>query len=91
MALRICSRMSRLTSAFLALPLLSFECAAQLAVSANDGKLVLVNGVGTVRENPLDDTVTIINLGVSPPRVIAEIKAPSSVVGPPQNVGGRAG
>ena len=31
-------------------------------------------------------SVTVINLGVSPPKVIAELKAPSSVVGPPQNV-----
>jgi DNA-binding beta-propeller fold protein YncE len=30
--------------------------------------------------------VTIINLGVSPPKIVAELKAPSSVVGPPQNV-----
>src|SRR5262249_58935321 len=33
-----------------------------------------------------EDTVTIIDLGVSPPRVVGELKAPSSVVGPPQNV-----
>jgi DNA-binding beta-propeller fold protein YncE len=86
MNLYICSRMSRLTAALLTLPLLSFECAAQLAVSANDGKVVLVNGVGTVPASPLDDTITIINLGVSPPKVVAELKAPSSVAGPPQNV-----
>ena len=60
--------------------------AAQLAVSANDAKAVLVNGVNTVPPNPADDTVTIIDLGVSPPKVIGELKAPSSVVGPPQNV-----
>ena len=30
--------------------------------------------------------MTIIDLGVSPPKVIGELKAPSSVVGPPQNV-----
>src|SRR5215813_12303956 len=33
-----------------------------------------------------DDTVTVIDLGVSPPKVVAELRAPSSVVGPPQNV-----
>ena len=60
--------------------------AARLAVSANDAKAVLVNGVNTVPPNPADDTVTIIDLGVSPPKVIGELKAPSSVVGPPQNV-----
>jgi DNA-binding beta-propeller fold protein YncE len=68
------------------LPLFSINAAAQLAVSSNDGKVVLVNGVSTVREKPTDDTVTIINLGASPPKIIAELKAPSSVVGPPQNV-----
>src|ERR1700720_2699541 len=77
---------SGLTIALLTLPLFPLVAAAQLAVSANDGKVVLVNGVVTVPANPLDDTVTIINIGVSPPKVIAEIKAPSSVVGPPQNV-----
>jgi DNA-binding beta-propeller fold protein YncE len=68
------------------LPLFSINAVAQIAVSSNDGKAVLVNGVATVPENPIDDTVTIINLGVSPPKIIAELKAPSSVVGPPQNV-----
>jgi DNA-binding beta-propeller fold protein YncE len=69
-----------------ALPLVSINAAAQIAVSSNDGKVVLVNGVSTVREKPIDDTVTIINLGVSPPKIIAELNAPSSVAGPPQNV-----
>jgi hypothetical protein len=69
-----------------ALPLFSLNAVAQIAVSSNDGKVVLVNGVVSVPANPVDDTVTIINLGVSPPKVIAEFKAPSSVAGPPQNV-----
>jgi DNA-binding beta-propeller fold protein YncE len=80
------SRVSGLVAALLMLPLFSSIAAAQLAVSANDGKAVLVNGVNTVPLNPADDTVTIIDLGVSPPKVIGELKAPSSVVGPPQNV-----
>jgi hypothetical protein len=54
--------------------------------ASNDGKVVLNNGTVSVPTNPTDDTVTIIDLGVSPPKVIAEIKAPSSVTGPPQNV-----
>ena len=72
--------------AIAAVPLLSINAAAQIAVSSNDGKAILVNGVNTVPANPVDDTVTIINLGVSPPKIFAELKAPSSVVGPPQNV-----
>src|SRR6516162_8749271 len=79
------SRVSGL-AALLIGPLFSSLAAAQLAVSANDAKAVLVNGVNTVPPNPADDTVTIIDLGVSPPKVIGELKAPSSVVGPPQNV-----
>src|SRR3974390_3622478 len=63
----------------------SFGAPAQLAVSSNDGKMLNVNGTATVLANPVDDTVTIIDLGASPPKVLGEIKAPSSVVGPPQN------
>src|SRR2546430_16586500 len=79
-------RVSGLTIALVTLPLFPLVAAAQLAVSANDGKAVLVNGVNTVPPNPADDTVTVIDLGVSPPKVVGELKARSSVVGPPTNV-----
>jgi DNA-binding beta-propeller fold protein YncE len=69
-----------------ALPLCPINASAQIAVSSNDGKVVLNNGTVSVPANPVDDTVTIIDLGVSPPKIIAELKAPSSVTGPPQNV-----
>jgi len=59
---------------------------AQVAVSANDNKLVLVNGVATVQQNPAPDTVAIIDLKEFPPKIIAEIEAPASVVGPPLSV-----
>ena len=59
---------------------------AQIAVSSNDNKLVLVNGVSTVVKNPAPDTATIIDLGVFPPKVLAEINVPGSVVGPPFSV-----
>ena len=85
MNLRI-SPVSGLALALLTLPLISFSATAQLAVSSNDAKAVLVNGVNTVPSKPAEDTVTIIDLGISPPKVIGELKAPSSVVGPPQNV-----
>ena len=80
------SRVRGLAAALLIVPLFPSLAAAQLAVSANDAKAVLVNGVNTVPPNPADDTVTIIDLGVAPPKVVGELKAPSSVVGPPQNV-----
>lgn len=59
---------------------------AQVAVSANDNKLVLVNGVATVQQNPAPDTVAIIDLKEFPPKIIAEIEVPASVVGPPLSV-----
>ncbi|HXX84110.1 MAG TPA: YncE family protein [Casimicrobiaceae bacterium] len=85
MKLRI-SLARTLAATLLTLTLSTFDASAQLAVSSNDGKAVLVNGVNTVPPNPAEDTVTLIDLGVSPPRVVGELKAPSSVVGPPQNV-----
>jgi len=59
---------------------------AELAVTANDNKMVNINGKNTVVANPPPDTVSIIDLKASPPRIIAEIEAPASVVGPPVGV-----
>ena len=80
------SRLSIFAVGFLALPLSALDAAAQLAVSANDSKAVLVDGVNTVPANPAGDTVSIIDLNISPPKLLAEIKAPTSVVGPPSSV-----
>ena len=60
---------------------------AQVAVSGNDNKVLLVNGVVTVVPNPPSDTVSIIDLKASPPRVLGEVNAPVSVVGPPLSIG----
>jgi DNA-binding beta-propeller fold protein YncE len=65
---------------------LALPAAAQIAVSANDHKARLVNGVNTVPPNPTPDTVTIIDLKTNPPAIIAEVNAPTSVVGPPLSV-----
>ena len=59
---------------------------AQIAVSGNDNKVQLVNGVVTVVQSPPADTVSVIDLKASPPRVIGEVPAPVSVVGPPLSV-----
>ena len=57
-----------------------------LAVSANDNKAILVNGVTTAVPNASPDTVALIDLSVSPPRLVSEIDVPASVVGPPSSV-----
>ena len=59
---------------------------AEIAVSANDGKLKLINGKAEVQKSPPPDTVTFIDLRATPPKVLAEIEVPNSVVGPPTNV-----
>ena len=59
---------------------------AQLAVSANDAKVKLVNGKVEVVKSPPPDTVSFIDLRASPPKGVAEIDVPNSVVGPPNNV-----
>ena len=82
-------RMSRPAACAAVLSFVSFvslPAAAQLAVSANDGKAILVNGVATTAPTPIPDNVSIIDLSVSPPKVIGEVNAPTSVVGPPQSV-----
>ena len=60
--------------------------AAQLAISANDGKMRLVDGVATVVENPAPDSVSVIDFAAGTPRIVVTIPAPASVVGPPQSV-----
>ncbi|HXA95729.1 MAG TPA: YncE family protein [Candidatus Dormibacteraeota bacterium] len=59
---------------------------AEWAVSSNDNKVMLDNGVVKVLPNPAPDTATIIDLAVTPPKVVAEIPVPGSVVGPPMSV-----
>ena len=81
-----CWRPAKLCFALAVLPILTVGAAAQIAVSANDNKAVLVNGANVVPDTPAADTVSIIDLGASPPKVIGEVKAPASVVGPPQSV-----
>jgi DNA-binding beta-propeller fold protein YncE len=58
---------------------------AQVAVSANDGRLKLDNGRTRVDKDGTD-TVTLIDLAATPPKALAELKVPASVVGPPSSV-----
>ena len=54
-----------ITACFIALA--GSACYAEIVVSANDGKMVLENGVPTVRKEPLPDTVSIIDLSSASP------------------------
>lgn len=59
---------------------------AQIAVSANDGKQVLDDGAQVVPARPRPDSVSLIDLSASPPRIVGEVAAPTSVIGPPSSV-----
>src|SRR5258706_13818925 len=58
----------------------------QLLLSSNDNKVTLVNGAATVVKSPPADTLTLIDLKAWPPKVVAELEVPGSVVGPPFSV-----
>jgi DNA-binding beta-propeller fold protein YncE len=57
----------------------------QLAVSANDGKVELVDGAIKYKKDG-KDTVSVLDIGATPVKLIAEIPVPASVVGPPSSV-----
>ena len=80
--------MTRYVATAVAIAILTVGSAAQaqIAVSANDNKVINVNGVVKVVPNPPSDTVSVIDLKASPPRVIGEVAAPASVVGPPLSI-----
>lgn len=58
----------------------------QLFVSANDAKLVRDAGRDVFPAGAGPDTVSLIDLGEHPPRVLAEVAVRNSIVGPPQAV-----
>lgn len=60
---------------------------AQIAVSSNDHKVKQENGVTSNADNPQPDSVTILDLGQMPVKVLGTINnVPGSVVGPPTSV-----
>lgn len=70
-----------------ALSLASAPAWAQIAVSSNDHKMTQENGVTKNLANPPADTVTILDLGMVPVKVVGTItNVPGSVVGPPLSV-----
>ncbi len=62
------------------------SAAYKLAVSANDAKVELVNGVVRAVKHPQPDSVSIIDLTRTPPTIVAQVEAPTSVAGPPYAV-----
>ena len=59
---------------------------ADLAVTANDAHSENVDGVVGPAKNPPPDIVSVIEVGQYPPKVIATVEAPTSVVGAPTSI-----
>ena len=72
--------------ALLIVLLFALPVRAQIAVSANDTTEILVDGARVMVPDAPPDTVTLIDLSARPPKIIAELQAPSSWSGPPQMV-----
>jgi len=74
-----------LAGAVLALALAA-QASAEIAVSGNDNKRALVNGVNTVVRDPQPDTLAVIDFARGEPRLVGEVQAPHSVIGPPNSI-----
>jgi DNA-binding beta-propeller fold protein YncE len=60
--------------------------AAGLIVSANDGKLAMVDGAYKVLEQPVPDTLTVIDAASFPPKVVGQLELQHAVTAPPTAV-----
>jgi DNA-binding beta-propeller fold protein YncE len=69
-----------------ALVVSSRPASADLAVTANDAHSTNVDGVVGPANHPPPDTVSIIDVGQYPPKVVASVNAPTSVVGAPTSI-----
>jgi DNA-binding beta-propeller fold protein YncE len=76
----------RLALALLAATMVAGSAQADIAVSANDSHTVLKDGAQVAPDTVKPDTFTVIDLKSAPPRILATIDAPASVVGPPTAV-----
>lgn len=65
---------------------LATQARADIALSSNDAHTVLVNGAQVAPPETSPDTLSVIDLAQSPPKVIDVIEVPGSVVGPPTAV-----
>jgi DNA-binding beta-propeller fold protein YncE len=62
---------------------LAGPASAELVVTANDNHSVNANGVMSAAKNASPDTISVIDVAKYPPKVVATVEAPTSVVGAP--------
>lgn len=59
---------------------------AQVVLSANDGKMSLVDGKLSVRSDRVPDSVTILRVERGVASIVADVEVPTSVLGPPFSI-----
>ena len=64
----------------------ALPAAADIAISVNDGKAYLENGVAKTSPGGDPDHIVVIDMSASPPKVTARVDVPTTVVGPPTAV-----
>lgn len=80
-------RSTIITGVCVAFGFVAASAQAQIAVSSNDHKVQQVNGVTSNADSPQPDSITILDLGQTPVKVVGTISnVPGSVVGPPTSV-----
>jgi DNA-binding beta-propeller fold protein YncE len=62
------------------------SASADLAVTANDAHSANVDGVVGPAKSPAPDTVSVVDVAQYPPKVVATVNAPTSVVGAPTSI-----
>lgn len=65
---------------------LASPATAQIVVSGNENKIDLASGAARVVPGASSDSLTVIDLGVTPPQVRHVEGVPNSVIGPPTNI-----
>ncbi len=75
-----------LLTGVLAVSALAGPAYADIAVSSNDAHTVLDNGAQVAAAGAPADTMSVIDLKENPPKVVATLDVPGSVVGPPMAV-----
>lgn len=64
--------------------LLAAPATAEIVISANDGKQILVDGKQVVPAHPAPDSISIIDLDHGVPRLVQTLGVATSVIGPPR-------
>jgi DNA-binding beta-propeller fold protein YncE len=76
----------KIASLIVGVSLIAMPVAAQTVISANDGKQILVDGVQTVPDHPVADSISILKFQKGKAQLAQTLHLPTSVIGPPASL-----